>query len=171
MAADNRDISGLLDVREAAVITGLASAGPVANGLRRVGSSRVLRSLARPGGTGSAAGSLPTTTRLCDVNIDVALLDSDKVVMSYGVDIGVKGVTAYTGKITSAESLGRILQQARLLAGLSQRELAQRLGTTQKYIWELEAGKPSIVMDRLFAAMRETGMELTATITPRSERG
>jgi HTH-type transcriptional regulator / antitoxin HipB len=78
---------------------------------------------------------------------------------------------AYTGKITSAESLGRILQQARLLAGLSQRELAQRLGTTQKYIWELESGKPSIMMDRLFAAMRETGMELSATITPQDEHG
>jgi HTH-type transcriptional regulator / antitoxin HipB len=78
---------------------------------------------------------------------------------------------AYTGKVTSAESLGRILQQARLLSGLSQRELAQRLGTSQRYIWELEAGKPSILMDRLFAAMRETGMELTATITQRSDRG
>ena len=77
----------------------------------------------------------------------------------------------YTGKITSAESLGRILQQARLLSGLSQRELARRLGTTQRYIWELEAGKPSIVMDRLFAAMHETGMELTATITPQDEHG
>lgn len=77
----------------------------------------------------------------------------------------------YTGKVTSAESLGRILQQARLLAGLSQRDLAQRLGTTQKYIWELESGKPSIVMDRLFAAMRETGMELSATITTKDDRG
>jgi HTH-type transcriptional regulator / antitoxin HipB len=38
---------------------------------------------------------------------------------------------AYTGTVTSAESLGRILQQARLLSGLSQRELARRLGTTQ----------------------------------------
>jgi HTH-type transcriptional regulator/antitoxin HipB len=76
---------------------------------------------------------------------------------------------AYTGKVTSAESLGRILQQARLLSGLSQRELARRLGTTQKYVWELEAGKPSILMDRLFAAMRETGMELTATITPQGD--
>jgi HTH-type transcriptional regulator/antitoxin HipB len=44
-------------------------------------------------------------------------------------------------------------------------------GPPQKYVWELEAGKPSIVMDRLFAAMRETGMELTATITPRGEDG
>lgn len=73
---------------------------------------------------------------------------------------------AYTGKVTSPESLGRILQQARLLNGLSQRELAQQLGTTQRYIWEIEAGKPSIFIERLFAFMRATGMELTATITP-----
>ncbi|MFE3542469.1 helix-turn-helix domain-containing protein [Nocardia sp. NPDC059177] len=78
---------------------------------------------------------------------------------------------AYTGKVTSGESLGRILQQARLLSGLSQRELAERLGTTQRYIWEIESGKPSIYVDRLFAVMRETGMELTATIEPRDHRG
>jgi len=71
---------------------------------------------------------------------------------------------SYTGTVTSAESLGRILQQARMLADLSQRELAERLGTTQRYIWEIEAGKPSIYTDRLFAMMRETGMTLTATI-------
>jgi HTH-type transcriptional regulator/antitoxin HipB len=84
-------------------------------------------------------------------------------------DIEVECVVPYTGKVTSAESLGRIFQQARLLSGLSQRELARRLGTTQKYVWELEVGKPSILMDRLFTAMRETGMELTATITPRDD--
>ncbi|MFD0557034.1 helix-turn-helix protein [Stackebrandtia endophytica] len=77
----------------------------------------------------------------------------------------------YTGKVTSAESLGRILQQARLLSGMSQRELAKRLGTTQRYIWEIEAGKPSIFMDRLFAVMRETNMQLTATIETEDDRG
>lgn len=81
------------------------------------------------------------------------------------------GITTYTGKVTGPESLGRILQQARLLAGLTQRELAEQLGTTQKYVWELEAGKPSILMDRLFAAMAATGMELTATITPKLDHG
>lgn len=70
----------------------------------------------------------------------------------------------YTGKVTSPESLGRILQQARLLQGISQRELANQLGTTQRYIWEIEAGKPSIFMERLFATMRATGVELSATI-------
>ena len=109
--------------------------------------------------------------RHLDVNINVKRLDFDKVVNYHDSDIGVGGAMAYTGKVTSAESLGRILQQARLLSGLSQRELARRLGTTQKYVWELEAGKPSIVMDRLFAAMRETGMELTATITVPDEHG
>lgn len=76
---------------------------------------------------------------------------------------------SYTGKVTSPESLGRILQQARLLNGWSQRELAARIGTTQRYIWEIEAGKPSIFVDRLFALMRETGTELTATINPRND--
>jgi len=70
----------------------------------------------------------------------------------------------YTGQVTSPESLGRILQQARLLHGMSQRELADRLGTTQRYIWEIEAGKPSIFMERLFAMMQATGVHLSATI-------
>ena len=77
----------------------------------------------------------------------------------------------FTGKITSAESLGRILQQARLLRGLSQRELAERLGTTQRYIWEIEAGKPSIFMERLFTMMREIDVELSATIRSPEKHG
>ncbi len=77
----------------------------------------------------------------------------------------------YTGKISSAQSLGRILQQARLLNGLTQRELAEQLGTTQRYIWEMEAGKPSIFIDRLFAMMQATGVELTATIGSGDDRG
>ncbi|MFY9262139.1 MAG: helix-turn-helix domain-containing protein [Actinomycetaceae bacterium] len=71
----------------------------------------------------------------------------------------------YHGKVTNPESLGLMLQQARLVAGLTQRELAAEIGTTQKYIWELENGKTSIAVNRLFAAMHATGMELTATIT------
>jgi ribosome-binding protein aMBF1 (putative translation factor) len=113
------------------------------------------------------------SSRAGDVDIDVTDDDCDKVVARRDGDIEVRPevVMTYTGRVTTAESLGLLLQQARLLAGLSQRELARRLGTTQKYIWELEAGKPSIVMDRLFAFMRETGMELTATITPQGDDG
>ncbi|MCK0116797.1 helix-turn-helix protein [Isoptericola sp. CG 20/1183] len=78
---------------------------------------------------------------------------------------------SYTGRVTSPESLGRILQQARLLNGWSQRELAARIGTTQRYIWEIESGKPSIYTERLFAVLRETGTELSATITEQSTDG
>lgn len=77
----------------------------------------------------------------------------------------------YTGKVRNAQSLGRILQQARLLSGLTQRELAAKLGTTQRYIWEIKAGKPSIFMERLFAVMRETGVKLTATIKVPDKHG
>jgi len=49
--------------------------------------------------------------------------------------------------------------------------LAARLGTTQRYIWQIEAGKPSIFTDRLFAVLRETGTELRATIATDDDRG
>lgn len=82
----------------------------------------------------------------------------------------------YTARISSPESLGRVLQQARMVAGLTQRELAHRLGTSQRYIWEIEAGKPSIFTERLFAYLRETSAELSATVhdptdTPESTDG
>ncbi len=66
------------------------------------------------------------------------------------------------GNVESAEDLGQMLQQGRLLSGLSQRELAERLGTSQRYIWEIESGKPSIFTDRIFAFMRATGVHLIA---------
>ena len=53
-----------------------------------------------------------------------------------------------------------------MLTGLSQRELADRIGASQRYIWEIESGKPSIFVDRLFSSMAETGVSLTATISP-----
>ena len=71
---------------------------------------------------------------------------------------------SYQGTVTGPPSLGRIAQQARLQLGLTQRELAEQLGTTQRSIWEIEAGKPSIYTERLFAVMRATGVTLTASI-------
>lgn len=75
----------------------------------------------------------------------------------------------YHAKIREPEALGRVLQQARLLSGFTQRELAQQLDVSQRYIWELESGKPSIAMNRLFAAMRATGMSLSAEITTKDQ--
>ena len=67
---------------------------------------------------------------------------------------------AARGEVKSAEALGRMLQQGRLVSGLSQRELAERLDTDQKYIWALESGKKQIVLERIFEIMRETGIRM-----------
>ncbi|TFD33830.1 helix-turn-helix domain-containing protein [Cryobacterium cryoconiti] len=64
------------------------------------------------------------------------------------------------GEVKSAEALGRMLQQGRLVSGLTQRELADRLETDQKYIWGLESGKNTIILERIFAIMRETGVRM-----------
>lgn len=70
----------------------------------------------------------------------------------------------YTGRVTDPEALGLMLQQARLLSGKSQRQMAEELGVSQRYVWEMEAGKPSLYTERLFAMMRALGVELTASI-------
>ena len=70
----------------------------------------------------------------------------------------------FTGKVTSAESLGRMLQVGRREAGLSQRELADQLGISQRYVWELESGKPTKYTERLFDVLRATGIQLWAEV-------
>ncbi|MFA7325017.1 MAG: helix-turn-helix transcriptional regulator [Candidatus Nanopelagicales bacterium] len=71
---------------------------------------------------------------------------------------------ALTGAVSSPQALGRILQQARLAKGLTQHELAEELGISQGYVSELEVGKASLALTRIFEIMRLTGMTLTAEI-------
>ena len=73
------------------------------------------------------------------------------------------------GEIKNSEALGQILQQGRLLRGLTQQQLADKLGISQSYIWQLEAGRPTIYTNRLFELMRETGIRLKAEIERGSE--
>jgi HTH-type transcriptional regulator/antitoxin HipB len=69
------------------------------------------------------------------------------------------------GPVPNPQALGRLLQQARLARGLTQQQVADELGISQRYVWgELEAGKPSLVMSRLFDYMRLTDMILAADI-------
>lgn len=67
-------------------------------------------------------------------------------------------------EITSPELLGFALQQGRLLRGTSQRQLADQLGIGQKWVWEMEHGKPGLLMERLFAMLDATGVRLWAEI-------
>ena len=69
-----------------------------------------------------------------------------------------------TGSVSSPQALGRLLQQARLSRGFSQQQVADQLGISQAYLSELESGKTSLALTRVFEVMRLTGMTLTAEI-------
>lgn len=66
--------------------------------------------------------------------------------------------------VDTPETLGVVLREARHQRRLSQEELAQNLGVSQRYISELENGKPGILMNRLFRILRELGVDLSAEI-------
>jgi len=64
--------------------------------------------------------------------------------------------------IESSEDLGRFVQRIRADAGLSQRQLAEALGTSQRYLSELEVGKPKRIDANYFEVLRKLGIVLTA---------
>ena len=55
-----------------------------------------------------------------------------------------------------------MIQQSRLQRGLSQRDLAKMLGISQKWVWEMEQGKPGLLLGRLFMILEKTGVTLSA---------
>ena len=65
-------------------------------------------------------------------------------------------------KVRNPFTLGQVIQQSRLQQGFSQRDLAKMLGVSQKWIWEMEQGKPGLLMDRLFMILEKTGVTLSA---------
>ena len=67
-------------------------------------------------------------------------------------------------KVRDPFTLGQVLQQSRMLQGISQRELADQLGISQKWVWEMEQGKPGLLMERLFMMLEKTGVTLLAQI-------
>lgn len=69
-----------------------------------------------------------------------------------------------TARITTPELLGAILREARSRRGLTQRQLAQRLGVSQPYIVQLESGAPTKAIERLFDYAAETGVVLYAEV-------
>lgn len=67
-----------------------------------------------------------------------------------------------TARITTPELLGAILREARISSGLTQRELADRMGVSQKYIVQLESGAATKALERLFDFAAQTGVTLYA---------
>lgn len=70
----------------------------------------------------------------------------------------------FTATVRTADDFGMILQQARLAAGMTQRELAESLRISQKYVWEMESGKNVAAIERLLSAFKATGVSLVAEV-------
>jgi HTH-type transcriptional regulator/antitoxin HipB len=62
--------------------------------------------------------------------------------------------------IRDAATLGHLLVELRTGAGLTQRELADEIGVSQRYIVELEQGKQTKSVERLLEFIRTTGGSL-----------
>lgn len=66
--------------------------------------------------------------------------------------------------IHSPQDLGRVVRHVRTQHGLTQRELAAKLGVTHRWFSELESGKGKQANDRYFEVLRALGVRLTAEI-------
>lgn len=80
-------------------------------------------------------------------------------------------MASHSAPIRTPADLGLALQQARLEAGLSQMQLAEQLGISQRSISEIESGKPTIYLRKVFALMLATDMELSAEWSSREDQG
>lgn len=66
--------------------------------------------------------------------------------------------------IASPQDLGRIVRRVRTERGLSQRELADLLGVSQRYLYELEVGKPKRADEGFFLLIAKLGIALRAEV-------
>jgi transcriptional regulator with XRE-family HTH domain len=60
------------------------------------------------------------------------------------------------------EDLGALVERVRRNAGMNQRELAERLGISQRYVSELESGKAKRIDDHYFRILSLLGITLNA---------
>ncbi|MBN8848755.1 MULTISPECIES: helix-turn-helix domain-containing protein [unclassified Sphingomonas] len=63
--------------------------------------------------------------------------------------------------VRSAEEFGAAVTQARKTLGLTQRELALAINSGERFIVDLEAGKPTAQLGKALAAAHAVGLHLT----------
>jgi transcriptional regulator with XRE-family HTH domain len=73
------------------------------------------------------------------------------------------------GGLSAQERLGKALRAARISAGLSQEELAGRIGSSQAMVSRWEAGRGSLALGTLSAVV--AGMGVDATLLLRDRQG
>jgi HTH-type transcriptional regulator / antitoxin HipB len=72
--------------------------------------------------------------------------------------------------VEKPEDLGRFVHRIRRDAGLTQQQLADVLGISQRYLSELESGKPKRIDNNYFVVLRKLGISLTAQTVSDDDR-
>ena len=70
--------------------------------------------------------------------------------------------------IEDATQFGAAVATARKALGLTQRELALAINSGERFIVDLEAGKPTAQLGKALAAARAVGLRLAATGSPQA---
>ncbi len=68
--------------------------------------------------------------------------------------------------IENASQFGAAVASARKALGLTQRELALAINSGERFIVDLEAGKPTAQLGKALAAAKAVGLGLTAAGSP-----
>jgi HTH-type transcriptional regulator/antitoxin HipB len=71
---------------------------------------------------------------------------------------------AQRATVRDAAHLGRMLREGRESQGMTQRDLAERLGITQRDVYNMESGSPTKYAHRLFQILAATGLTLTVEL-------
>ena len=64
--------------------------------------------------------------------------------------------------VRTVADIGKLIRAARQLAGLTQVELAKKVGANVRWVYDLEHGRPTIEAGRMMLAMAVLGITLEA---------
>ena len=67
---------------------------------------------------------------------------------------------AHTLKVYSAKDVGAVVREARKMAGLTQRELAELCGCGVRFLSDLENGKPTIELGRAIRVLNTLSLDV-----------
>lgn len=73
--------------------------------------------------------------------------------------------------ITTTQNLGQALKKARKALGLTQAQLALSAGVGVRFVVEMEAGKPTIQLDKTLAVINVLGGTVTLTMMNHDKPG
>ncbi|MCY3862623.1 MAG: helix-turn-helix transcriptional regulator [bacterium] len=80
------------------------------------------------------------------------------------------GALTVGGKVESVADLGAQVCRARQAAGMTQEELADRIGTTRQWVIRLEQGHRTTTVNMVLLSLSELGLEMVARLDP-ADRG